>query len=508
MATLAQQQDPTNNENQDPVENQQRDPGNNDQRNYSESEDENGPPPRNIPILYVPDLANTILSEAILDGIHVGNSGRKYIIHTPHLKDVVGIERLKVTLPTGELETCSDPPLNFVTDCQPTPFNLQLLRGALKDMRKDNPDLQFIPGDDWPTTHTRYLRREELQERLGAYFEISVQYGKCILELDAAQLILDTDKRHRLEYGLELLIQWITNRLDEILSILARDNMLRKKGKKRVYPLPSVNPRAVTISSTGDARKMQEDMQKDIIEINNYAFKPIPEGEEDRPTVCYDGSDIPDDNTGRSRNTRTNQGPTNNRTNTARNHDRTQHTVNFNDRDHHRSSTLEDVQQRLTQMAQEDNGTNTENIRQVRQSDSSQSNGRWRNMAERHQRSQNQDNQSSAASDSGTSTDWDRRWGTQECSACGLEGHNARGCRARQNNELWCTRCNRNNHCNNTCRLPPGAPAHPGMQMITIHIHPHVPLTTTQCHQWNQTTATGLPLHLCPIPHPTRTYPS
>ena len=57
-------------------------------------------------------------------------------------------------------------------------------------MRKDNLDLQFIPGDDWPTTHTRYLRREELQERLGAYFKISVQYGKCILELDAAQLIV------------------------------------------------------------------------------------------------------------------------------------------------------------------------------------------------------------------------------------------------------------------------------------------------------------------------------
>ena len=62
------------NDNQDTVENQQRDldPENNDQRNHSESEDENGPPPRDIPVLYVPDLANTLLSEAILDGIRVG----------------------------------------------------------------------------------------------------------------------------------------------------------------------------------------------------------------------------------------------------------------------------------------------------------------------------------------------------------------------------------------------------------------------------------------------------
>ena len=67
------------------------------------------------------------------------------------------IERLKVTLPEGELETCSVPPLDFVTMCQPTPFNLQLLRGALKDMRKDNPELQYLAGDDWHPTHTRYL---------------------------------------------------------------------------------------------------------------------------------------------------------------------------------------------------------------------------------------------------------------------------------------------------------------------------------------------------------------
>ena len=43
-----------------------------------------------------------------------------------------------------------------------------------------------------------------------------------------------------------------------------------------------------------------------------------------------------------------------------------------------------------------------------------------------------QDNNSSTASDSGTSTDWDGCWGTQECSACGGEGHNMRNCRAKR----------------------------------------------------------------------------
>ena len=135
----------------------QKDPRNNQQRNNSDSENENDQP-RDIPLLYVPDLANTVLSEAIKDGVQAGNTGTEYIIPTPLLKDVIGIDQLKVTLPEGELETCSVPHLDLITKCQPTPFNLQILRGALKDMRKDNPELQYIAGDDWHPTHTRYLR--------------------------------------------------------------------------------------------------------------------------------------------------------------------------------------------------------------------------------------------------------------------------------------------------------------------------------------------------------------
>ena len=69
--------------------------------------------------------------------------------------------------------------------------------------------------------------------------------------------------------------------------------------------------------------------------------------------------DIPDDNTRRNHGTddrKTNQAPTgqNNtaRVNIGQNSDRTHHTVNFNNREQHRTSTLEDIQQRLTQIAQ------------------------------------------------------------------------------------------------------------------------------------------------------------
>ena len=329
----------------------QIDPRDNQQRSNSDSEDENDPP-RDIPLLYVPDLANIVLSEAIKDGMQVGNYGIEYIIPTPLLKDIMGIERLKVTLPKGELESCSVPPLDFVTKCQVTPFNLQLLRGALKDMRKDNPELQYLAGDDWHPTHTCYLRREELQDRLGAYVELSVKYAKSVIELNAAQLILDTNERHRIEYSLELLLRHITNRLDEILRILARDNMLRKRGKKHVCTLPRINPRAANLNFMDDAQKLGREIQDDVMEILDYAFNSIPEGEEDRIQVCYDDSHIPDDNTRRNHDTgdrKTNQAPTGRnktiRENIGQNSDKTHHTVNFDNREQHRTSSLEDVEQ-------------------------------------------------------------------------------------------------------------------------------------------------------------------
>ena len=88
----------------------QQDPRDNNRGDNSDNEGEDGPP-KDIPLLYVLDLANTILSEAIKDGMQVGKkTGTEYIIPTPLLKDIIGVDRLKVILPDGELETCSNPP--------------------------------------------------------------------------------------------------------------------------------------------------------------------------------------------------------------------------------------------------------------------------------------------------------------------------------------------------------------------------------------------------------------
>ena len=83
------------------------------------------------------------------------------------------------------------------------------------------------------------------------------------------------------------------------------------------------------------------------MEILHYAFNPIPEGEEDRIKSMFTMvSDIPDDNTRRKK---TNQLPTghNNtiRVSTGQNANRPHHTVNFDNREQQRTSTLDKVQQ-------------------------------------------------------------------------------------------------------------------------------------------------------------------
>ena len=275
--------------------------------------------------------------------------------------------------------------------------------------------------------------------------------------------------------------------------------MLRKRGKKRVYTLPRINPRAANLNSMDDAQKLGREIQDNVMEILDYAFNPIPEGEEDRIQVCYDGSDIPDDNTRRNCGTgdrKRNQAPTgqNNtvRVNIGQNSNTTHHTMNFDNREQHRTSALEDVQQRLTQIAQVNSSMNMENICPACPSDNPQNNKRCRNMAKRHQQSNGQDNNSSAASNSGTSTDWDGKCkNAQPADAKVKAQETAEPKRPMNSGAPGATEIiTATTHADWLC----ADPAHPDTQVTTIHTLPHAQEMTIPYHQWN--------LILPPDPHP------
>ena len=71
----------------------------------------------------MPDLENTPLDQAIQNGMVMNDRKSIYRIRCPRLKDYIGVDTLTVKLPEGQLEVPTDPPVDFVANCAPTPFD-------------------------------------------------------------------------------------------------------------------------------------------------------------------------------------------------------------------------------------------------------------------------------------------------------------------------------------------------------------------------------------------------
>ena len=108
---------------------------------------------------------------------------KEYTICCPKLKPHIGINMLTVSLPGGEMEVPTDPPVRFIANCAPTPFNQpHLLVTAMEGLREKNAELTPLSGDELCRVSNRYLTCWELLERLGTYVNLCVRYGKCTLK--------------------------------------------------------------------------------------------------------------------------------------------------------------------------------------------------------------------------------------------------------------------------------------------------------------------------------------
>ena len=75
-----------------------------------------------------------------------------------------------------------DPPVDFVANCAPTPFDQpRLLVKAMQSLVTTQLELTILPGDDIPLIRDRYLTCYELIERLAHYVDLCVMYGECVL---------------------------------------------------------------------------------------------------------------------------------------------------------------------------------------------------------------------------------------------------------------------------------------------------------------------------------------
>ena len=158
-------------------------------------------------------------------------------------------------------------------DCEDSPFPEEVLVSALKTFKIENPITQYIPGDEWPITRHCLLTKQELEDRLTAYCEIGVKYWKYVFELETNSLLtMNNEDRLRANEGLEQSIQRISNRLDEILVILTRDNSRRKAYGKQTYPLPKTKPRMETVQNAEEAFQMGRRIMAEHESIVAQAF--------------------------------------------------------------------------------------------------------------------------------------------------------------------------------------------------------------------------------------------
>ena len=263
-------------------------------------------------------------------------------------------------------------------------------------------------------------------------------------------------------------MQRISTNMDKLLGHMQRDNKFRKANKKILYPVPRINPRLVPPSSAQEIRNMKDGLKDESKNIVQIAFLPEPEeGTSGGPRMIMPGEDIPDapgrcreeerrSNLSVNTNTapNTNNGPTHNGPtqgaqpcHTDRAADRT---VNFQDREQHRTNIISEVQQNLMNISNSQNSQDQANNANVHSDcpdhTEHQNQNPWPRNAD-HSR----DNQSSDSSDTDSIGHWDNNWQNKKCTACGLRGHTHYNCERKRKGELYCNRCKRYTHCDATC---------------------------------------------------------
>ena len=111
-----------------------------------------------IPNLYIPDLNNTPLQDAIERGTPLNTMNTEYLIICLALKEYVGTDRMRVEIPSGILFNDADPPIRFVANCSDVPFQQEhLLISAMEDLVEKNAELVPLPGEDFRSCHNRLM---------------------------------------------------------------------------------------------------------------------------------------------------------------------------------------------------------------------------------------------------------------------------------------------------------------------------------------------------------------
>ena len=228
--------------------------------------------------MYLPDLDNTPLSQALKKGLDWGMED-EVMVECPKLKQYFGVDTLLVQRTSGRVRLhTKDEDETFPINCSRTKCPISLLKKALEGAEQQRATPKDLPGEDWPCKFKTILCRSELDSRLDAYAALIGRYARNSVSLEHVHMVSrgSTDGY----YGVakyEIRRRKISNRMDEILAILMQDNAYREQAKIRTYPTPTTNPVNQLITSPTEADKIAEAAQREADNIMAIVFLSGPE---------------------------------------------------------------------------------------------------------------------------------------------------------------------------------------------------------------------------------------
>ena len=223
--------------------------------------------------MYLPDLDNTPLSQALKNGLDWGTED-EVMVECPKLKQYFRVDTLLIQRISGTvcLHTKEEDE-SFPINCSKTKFPIPLLQKALEGAEKQRATPKDLPGEDWPQKIKTILCRMELDKRLDAYAELVGRYTRNLVSLEHVHMVnrgLADGYFKVTKY--ELRGRKISNRMDEILAVIIQDNTYREQAKIKTYPRPTINPINQLITSPGEADKIVEAAEREADNIMAIAF--------------------------------------------------------------------------------------------------------------------------------------------------------------------------------------------------------------------------------------------
>ena len=100
--------------------------------------------------MYLPDLDNTPLSQALKNGLDSGMED-EVMVECPELKQYFRVDTLLIQRISGQVHLhTKDEDETFPINCPKTKFSISLLQKALEGAEKQRATPKDLPGEDWP----------------------------------------------------------------------------------------------------------------------------------------------------------------------------------------------------------------------------------------------------------------------------------------------------------------------------------------------------------------------